>query len=122
MPLLARALTLLCSFPAPLMAEEHPVSRNGITLVPEPMLSQRLVGGYDLAAGATEAHDNAPFASRSAADVIAFLKIDGFKALFYEHSDRIGIMVRRLVNIFYNTARLVFFFEDGQFVKAKVGA
>ncbi|MEL6566016.1 MAG: hypothetical protein AAFQ59_16365 [Pseudomonadota bacterium] len=48
MPLLARALTLLCSFPAPLMAEEHPVTRDRIILVPEPTLWQRLVGGYDL--------------------------------------------------------------------------
>ncbi|MEO1778269.1 MAG: hypothetical protein AAFU63_05710 [Pseudomonadota bacterium] len=122
MPLLARALTLLCSFPAPLMAEEHPVTRDRIILVSEPMLSQRLVGDYDLDVAATKAHDNALFAGRSAADVIMFAENDGFTVLFYEDSDRIGIIVRRLVNIFYNTAKLVFFFDEWQFVEAKVGA
>jgi len=103
------------------MAEEHPVTRDRIILVSEPILSQRLVGGYDLDVAATKAHDNALFAGRSAADVIAFLENDGFTVLFFEDSDRIGVIVRRLVNVFYDTAKLVFFFEEGQFVEAKVG-
>ncbi|MEL6566015.1 MAG: hypothetical protein AAFQ59_16360 [Pseudomonadota bacterium] len=51
-----------------------------------------------------------------------FAENDRFTVLFYEDSDRIGILVRRLVNVFYDTAKLVFFFEEGRFVKAKVGA
>lgn len=95
------------------------VTPDRIILVSEPILSQRLVGGYDLDAAATKAHDNALFAGLSAADVIAFSENDGFTVLFYEDSDRISILVRRLVNIFYDTARLVFSSTSGSLSKPR---
>ncbi|MEM9870921.1 MAG: hypothetical protein AAF822_06670 [Pseudomonadota bacterium] len=51
-----------------------------------------------------------------------FAENDGFKALFYEDSDRISIIVWQLVNIFCDTAKRDSFFDEGQFVEAKVGA
>lgn len=119
---MAGALALLCMMAVPVKAEDKTMTRDDLILVPEPTLSQYLFGGYELDSAATEAHYNALFAGKSAADIVAFLESDGFNVLFYDDSDRIGIIVRRLVNFFYYTAKLDFFFEEGQFVEAKVGA